>query len=333
MELVLVLAAVLASALAFGTVHFATPPLIRRLERSGSVVVDVLKPGRAMVARPGGPALAAGLLAGEAVLYALIQAAEIPALMATTLACFVVGYVDDRKVMGGWFKPVALALAAAPMLLLGAYDSEMALPIFGSVSIPLLYLALAPLMICVTGNTANSIDVMNGLLSGFMVIAGAALAVSLVIVQNYTMAAAVLPLVMVSLAYYRYHKIPCRIFPGDSGALVLGGMYGAVAIAGGVEMVAAVALLPAIINSFLYLAGTKRIMEYRHLKKKSVICTDDFRVKDSGEKGAPLTLVGLIAGRVPHTEGQVVSAIFKLAALSGVLAVLTALTMLYGGGP
>lgn len=321
----------MASAAAFVIVHFATPLLIRRLERADSVVVDVLKPGKVMVARPGGPVLVIGLIVAESLLYVLVPSVEILAVMATVLACFIVGYVDDKRVMGGWFKPIALALAAIPILLLGAYDSEMVLPLFGSVSIPILYLALAPLMICITGNTANSIDVMNGLLSGFMAIVGAVLTVSLIIIQNYTMAAATLPLVMASLAYYRYHKIPCRIFPGDSGALVLGGMYGAIAITGGVEIVAAVALLPAIVNSFLFLASTKKIIEHRQIKKKSVILTDDLKVRYSNEDGAPLSLVGLIARHIPHTEKQMVSAIFKLAALSGVLAVLTAFMMLYGG--
>ena len=41
-----------------------------------------------------------------------------------------------------------------------------------------------------------------------------------------------LPLGFVSLAFYKYHKVPSKIFPGDSGALTLGAMYGAIAIVG-----------------------------------------------------------------------------------------------------
>ena len=280
---------------AFSVVRFAMPPLIRHLRRTGSVVVDVLKPDGDMVARPAGPVLVAGL---------------------PLLAVFWISV-----------KPVALAASAAPILFLGAYDPNLSFPLFGDVKIPLLYLALAPTMICITGNTANSIDVMNGLLSGFMVIAGAALTAALVIVQNYEMAMMSLSLVVVSAAYFKYHKIPCKIFPGDSGALVLGGMYGAIAICGGVEVVAAVALLPAIVNSFLFLASVKRIVEYRKVEKKSTVTTEDYRIKCSDEKGASISLVGLIAGPVPHTEAQVVSAVFKLALLSGSLAVLSAAMM------
>ena len=44
--------------------------------------------------------------------------------------------------MGGWFKPVTLAIAALPIIFLGAYDSDLAFPLFGDVQIPLLYLGL-----------------------------------------------------------------------------------------------------------------------------------------------------------------------------------------------
>ena len=92
--------------------------------------------------------------------------------MATTGAAFAVGYVDDRKTMGGWFKPILLAVSAAPIILLGTYDTNLAFPLFGDVRIPILYLGIIPIMIAITGNTINSIDVMNGAASGFMVIAG-----------------------------------------------------------------------------------------------------------------------------------------------------------------
>ncbi len=48
-----------------------------------------------------------------------------------------------------------------------------------------------------------------------------------------------------SLAFYKYHKFPSRIFPGDSGAVMFGATYGAIAIVGQVEVIAAIAILPA----------------------------------------------------------------------------------------
>ncbi len=323
----LLVPAIISCMVAFVMVFVMTPPLIKILEKRNFAVKDVNKKEDSMVVRPGGPAIIAGIIASELVLYAFLQMNEILAILITTSAAFVIGYVDDRKVMGGWFKPVALAISAIPIIALGAYDSNLAFPLFGTVQIPALYLVLIIFMIPITGNTINSIDVLNGVASGFMVIASFSLSICLVIVQNYEIAIVSLPLGFVSLAFYKYHKIPSKIFPGDSGALTLGAMYGAIAIVGGVEIIAAVALLPAVINSFLFLSSVKRIVEHRQIKGKPVEHTDDFRLKATDDKKAPVTLVRLILAGGPMSEKQVAFTIFKLAIFSGILAIITAFMM------
>jgi len=247
-------------------------------------------------------------------------------IIITTFAAFVIGYIDDRKAMGGWFKPVALAFAAIPIIVFGAYDSNLAFPLFGTVQIPVLYLALIVFMIPITGNTINSIDVLNGVASGFMVIASFSLSICLFIVQNYEIAVVSLPLGFVSLAFYKYHKIPSKIFPGDSGALTFGAMYGTIAIVGGVEIIAAVALLPAVINSFLFLSSVKKIVEHRQIKNPTSM-TPELKIKSTDDVSAPITLVRLIVASKALSEKQVAFAIFKLGIFSGILAIITAFMM------
>ena len=323
----LLVPAIISCIVAFFVVFFTTPPLIKILEKRNFAVKDVNKKEDVMVVRPGGPVILVGIIASELVLYAFLQMNEILAILITTSAACVIGYVDDRKVMGGWFKPLALAIAAIPIIALGAYDTDLAFPLFGTVQIPALYLILIIFMIPITGNTINSIDVLNGVASGFMVIASFSLSICLFIVQNYEIAIVSLPLGFVSLAFYKYHKVPSKIFPGDSGALTLGAMYGAIAIVGGVEIIAAVALLPAVINSFLFLSSVKRVVEHRQIKGKPVEHTEDFLLKATDEKKAPITLVRLILAGGPMSEKQVGFAIFKLTIFSGILAVITAFMM------
>ena len=323
---------VLVSSIAFFSVYVTTPFLIKALEKRNLTVKDYNRVGGAMVPRPGGPSIIIGILTSELVLYVFFPTVEIIAILVTTSLAFVVGIIDDRKILGGWFKPVALAVSAIPILLLGAYDSNLydsnlTFPLFGSVKIPALYLALIVFMIPITGNTINSIDVLNGVASGFMIIASFALTVSLFIIQNYEIALASLPLGFVSLAFYKYHKFPSRIFPGDSGALTLGAMYGVIAIVGHVEIIAAVALLPAVINSFLFLSSVKRIIEHRAVKSKPVAHTDDFKLMATTDKDAPVTLVRLILAGGSMTEKQIGGVIFKLALFSAALAIITAFMM------
>lgn len=321
----LLVPAIVISVIAFVVVLVATPPLIKFLERKNLTVMDVNKKNTPQVARPGGISIIIGLLAAEFSLYLFLPLTEILAVIVTTFAAFVIGFVDDRKIMSGWFKIIALVFAALPIIFFGAYDSNLTFPLFGDVQIPILYVGLILFIIPITGNTINSIDVLNGAASGFMAIASFSLFTCLLIFQNYEVALITLPLAFASLAFFKFHKLPSKIFPGDSGALTLGAMYGSIAIVGEVEVVAAVALLPAVINSFLFLSSTKKIKEHRQIKSKPVIHTDDFKLQASKNIDAPVTLVRLILAGGPLTENQVVSTIFKLGLFSGILAIITAL--------
>ena len=321
-----IIIAIIVSAIAFFSIYAFTPVLIKFLQKRNLTVKDVNKPGNIMIPRPGGISILLGIVASEITLYLFFPISEILAIIITSILGFSVGIIDDKKTMGGWFKPLALAFCAAPILLLGAYDSNLDFPLFGSVKIPSLYLALVVFMIPIMGNTINSIDVLNGISSGVTTIASFALAVSLFILQNYEIGIACLCLAFASLAFYKYHKFPSRIFPGDSGVVMFGATYGVIAIVGQVEVVAAVAILPAVINSFLFLSSVKKIVEHREIKNPTKH-TDDFRLKSTDENHAPITLVRLLIAKKPLSEKQICNEVLKLTVFSGVLAVITALMM------
>ncbi|MDQ5876368.1 MAG: UDP-N-acetylglucosamine-1-phosphate transferase, partial [Thermoproteota archaeon] len=186
--------------------------------------------------------------------------------------------------------------------------------------IPLLYVPLIFVIIPITGNTINSIDVLNGVASGFLIIAMIPLLVSIAIFGNREVFLAALPLLFATIAFYRYHKFPSRIFPGDSGTLLLGAMYGAVAIAGSSEIIGVIALLPAVMNSFLFLASVKRIVEHREVKSRPTALTNDFKISATDDSTAPATLVRLIVADQPLGERQIGYQIFKLALFTSLLA-------------
>jgi UDP-N-acetylglucosamine--dolichyl-phosphate N-acetylglucosaminephosphotransferase len=322
----LIIPAIIAITIAFFSVYGLTPFVIRALEKRNITVVDVNKKEKTMVARPGGLSIIVGLESSLIILYIFFPISEILAVILTTFFAFIVGIIDDKKTMGGWFKPIALAFCSAPILLLGAYDSNLVFPLFGIVKIPLLYMGLVVFMIPIMGNTINSIDVLNGVASGFITIASFALSICLFIIQNYEVGIICLCLAFSSLAFYKYHKFPSKIFPGDSGAITFGVVYGGIAIIGGVEVIAAIAILPAIINSFLFLSSVKKIVEHRELKNP-VTHTDDWKLQSTSENHAPITLVRLLIAKKPLTEKQIGYEIFKLGIFSGILAIITAFMM------
>jgi UDP-GlcNAc:undecaprenyl-phosphate/decaprenyl-phosphate GlcNAc-1-phosphate transferase len=320
----LVIYGAVVSAISFFVILLLMPAAIKSLAAKGRVVPDAHKRDKPMIPRPAGPVMMAGIAAAEIVLYLLTMNTAVLAVLLSTAIAFAVGYVDDKRVLPGWFKPVALLAAAVPIIVLdlfvGGVHGNFLNLVFGSAYIPLLYIPLVLVIMPVVGNTVNSIDVLNGVASGFIIIATIPLLASIAIFGTHEVFLAALPLLFAAVAFYRYHKFPSRIFPGDSGTLLLGAMYGALAIAGGSEIIGVIALLPAVMNSFLFLASVKRIVEHRQVKARPTILMDDFKLAASKDRAAPATLVRLIVADGPLGEKEIGRKIFKLAAFTALLA-------------
>src|ERR687893_2666032 len=312
------------SVISFFGVFLMTPAAIKLLVAKGKVVPDAHKPEKPQVPRPAGPVIMISIAAAEIVLFILTMDITVFAILLTTAIAFFVGYIDDSRVMPGWFKPMALMAAAIPLIVLDIYVGqvygESLNLIFGRAYIPLLYIPLIFVIIPITGNTINSIDVLNGVASGFLIIATIPLLASIAIFGSHEVFLAALPLLFATIAFYRYHKFPSRIFPGDSGTVLLGAMYGAVAIAGSSEIIGVIALLPAVMNSFLFLASVKRIVEHRKVKARPTALTNDFKISATDDSTAPATLVRLIVVDRPLGEREIGHQIFKLATFTALLA-------------
>lgn len=304
------------------------PKTINSLISKGKVVKDFHKPKTPLVPRPAGPVLLAGIATAEIVLFLLTSNTKVIAILLTATIGFIIGLIDDKRIMPGSFKPIALILAAVPLIVFGAYGSHLYL-IFGAVFIPLLYIPLILVIVPIVGNTINSIDVLNGVASGFVIICTIPLLISIAIFGNNDTFVASLPLLFGTIAFYRFHRFPSRIFPGDSGTLLIGSMYGAIAIAGSSEVIGVIALLPAVMNSFLFLASVKKIVEHRQVKARPTVLMNDFRLAASKDKEAPTTLLRLILAHGPMSEKEIVGQVFRLGIFSSLLAVISIIIQYY----
>lgn len=316
------------SAASFLIILLLTPKVIKSLIAKGSVVQDYHKPERPNIPRPAGPILLIGIAVAEIILYFLTRNTQVLAILLTTIIAFIVGLIDDKKVMPGWYKPIALIPAAIPLIVLGAHGTHLNL-IFGDPSIPLLYIPLILIIIPVAGNTINSIDVLNGVASEAVIVATIPLLVSIAVFGNTVVFLAALPLFFGMIAFYKFHRFPSKIFPGDSGTLLIGAMYGALAIAGSSEIIGVIALLPSVMNSFLFLDSVKKIVEHRQVKARPTVLMEDFKLMASKEKNAPTTLLRLILADGPLSEKEIGKKILKLAIYSSILALLTVVIQYY----
>ena len=299
-----------------------TPSFIKFLTLKGKVVNDNHKPNKPKIPRPAGPILLASIVTGELSIFFITGFYDIIGIIITTVISFVIGIIDDFKTMPGWFKPAALILAAIPLIVFHAYDNHLNI-IFGSVFIPLLYIPLILIAIPLAGNTINSIDVFNGVATGFLIITMIPLLISTLLFSKFEIFLMELPFFASLLGFYRFHKYPSKIFPGDSGTLLMGAIYGSFAIASKSEIIAIIALLPAIMNSFLFLSSVKKIVEHRQIKSRPIILKDDYSLEASKDKNAPITLVRLILLDGSLSEKQIVKKIYKLAIFSSCLSFIT----------
>jgi UDP-GlcNAc:undecaprenyl-phosphate/decaprenyl-phosphate GlcNAc-1-phosphate transferase len=329
---------VLVTVVSFLITYFGTKYLIFYLTKEGMTVVDYHKEGMPRIPRPGGPAIIAGIVIGELLLFILTLSYAVLALALVTLLCGVIGIVDDLKTLGGVEKPALLLLGGLPILALQyllpgqvVFNHHLYLPLFRvPTNIPLVYIALVIVAIPVVTNTINSIDVLNGVVSGIILIAMVPLAFAIVLriivgKDNPVVFATILPILAATGAFYLFHKYPSKIFPGDSGAMAMGAAYGAMAIIGGAEVVAVIAILPAIMNSFFFLSSVKRLVEHRQIKSQATQLLSDTRMKASDDPQAPVTLMRLLVGSKAKTEKQIGREILILAAFSSLLAALTAI--------
>ena len=308
----------------FIVIIILTPLLIKTLSKRGNLVHDYHKPNKPLVPAPGGPAIFISLILGESIVYLLTGANGALALILVTTIAGVIGILDDVYTLSGVLKPTLLIIASFPILILGTYDFHMEFPLFGEVRLSIIYPILVLLAIPVTANTVNTIDVLNGAVSGFITISSIPLILALAFKGSIDTLLMALPLLSVALGFFIFHRFPSKIFPGDSGSLSLGAIYGAIAIVGGIEIIGIVALLPAILNSFFFLSSVKRLVEGRTIKLRPTNVLSENRLEASRNGSAPITLVRLILADGPLVEKEVVQNILKMAVFSSFLAIVTA---------
>ena len=301
-------------------------------------VLDYHKVEKPRIPRPGGPAILAAIILGEAILFAISDSYAILALILATLISGIIGVVDDLKTLGGVAKPALLLVAGLPILALqflvphaDVFSYYFYLPFFFGkpAHIPLIYPLLVIIAIPVVTNTINTIDVLNGVASGFILIAciPVTLDIAFRVMLGRTdpvVLLAMFPIIAATGAFFIFHKYPSKIFPGDSGAIALGAAYGTMAMIGGAEVVAVIAILPAILNSFFFLSSMRRLIEHRQIKNQPTISLPDGKVVATDDPKAPITLMRMIVARTPLSEEEIASDILKLTLFCAFLASVTA---------
>jgi UDP-GlcNAc:undecaprenyl-phosphate/decaprenyl-phosphate GlcNAc-1-phosphate transferase len=197
---------------------------------------------RIPVPRLGGLALFLGVLVPS--LAFLPISGETRGLLLGAAVATTVGAIDDFRGLLWWQKLGGQVLAASIPVFFDVWVDRFTFPVIGIQELPAwLGGPLTVVWIVALMNMVNFLDGMDGLAAGVCGIAGATF--SVIALSLGKPAAAVLAAIVAGscLGFLRHNFYPARIFMGDSGALLLGYVLGALAVQGLLKTAALAALV------------------------------------------------------------------------------------------
>jgi len=303
------------------------PRLARRYSLYG---VDVHKPWRPRIPETGGSAILAGILASLAVL-APARPVEAAAIGLSAAWLWLLGFLDDRYRLDPVSKPLLSSGAAIPLLALGCCWRTR-LPFLGWVRLSIVYPFLLVPGMAVASNMFNMVDCLNGMMAS----AGVAVGLSLLLAEailavlggavDPVLAAGLAGLVAVLALHLYYNWYPARVFNGDSGSLLVGGVLLAYAVYMHLEYVFLVASLPLILNGFTIVSSIRGLKERREIPRPTMV-TGEGLIAARRDRGAPITLIRLLTLGRALREDEVVKAFIIVLCFSSLLAVSSALLL------
>ena len=301
-----------------GAVLLALPPFLRFLTGRGWTSSDAHKIPETKVPEPAGPVLFLAAVVGEVVVAIGFNSWVPVAISLGAGVAFAVGLADDLFVLGGKTKPLLLLLAGVAFvgvitIIPNLYQPVITFPLLGDTAPHLIiYTALAVVAFPVVSDAFNMMDAFNGEISWFTLLTSLALLAGVSLhaayVSGFSLArvGATLPLVGVAAGFLLFNRYPSKAFDGDSGSLMFGAMFAGLAIAGGVEIAAIIAIIPAILNSFYTLSSVRGFVERRKMPSRPTYMGSEGLLYPSIEPHTPNTLVRLVLLTGALTEKDLV---------------------------
>ena len=285
----LVVIALICGILSFISTRLVMPWLIRKLEKAEIIGKDIHKSSRPIVAEMGGMGILFGFIIG---IFAGI-------ILFPTLTI----------VLSSKEKLFLLFLAGIPLWWIAPPN------------VGLLYMLLIPIAVSICSNLTNMLAGLNGIESGLGVISMTSLTISCIILGKYDVAIISMSMLGTLIAFLYYNKYPAKVFPGDTGTLIIGATIAAIAFIGRVKLIAFIVLLPNIIDAALkfYSAG---VME-RQQHKPTQLNDDGKLVRP--EQGFK-SLIRFVL-RKPVDEKTAVMMIWGIGILFGILGIIVAILM------
>ena len=244
----MILEFVMPCVIAFIVTIVLTPYMTKKLEKIGIVGIDIHKEDKPRVPEMGGVIILIGMFSSIFVTAAFVDTISKTILLAAlcTLALIaIIGMIDDLFPLKPSYKVLLCAFASAPLVMIHFGRSMVYIPFFGVLDLGWIYwFFVIPTAITGAANAINMLAGLNGLETGIGAIACGGLVICALITGSTISAIFGLTLLGALLAFLKYNIYPAKIFPGDTGTLIIGASLAIMSTMGNMEKAGAVALLP-----------------------------------------------------------------------------------------
>lgn len=303
--------AIICGLLSFLATRIVMPKIIRKMKEADIVGKDIHKSWKPVVAEMGGFGILFGFTLGifSGVYMHEILAFPLVIVLVVILLVGMIGILDDLLALSSRDKFLLLFIAGLP-LIWAAPDN-----------VGLLYLITIPIALSIGSNLTNMLAGLNGIESGLGVISMTSLTIACIILGKYDVTIISMSMLGALIAFLYYNRYPAKIFPGDTGTLIIGAAIVCIAFIGRVKLIALIIMMPNIIDAALkfYSAGVMN----RQQQKPT-------QINDEGKLVRPevgfKSLIRLVL-RKPIAEKDAVKIIWAIGIVFGALGIIVALIM------
>ena len=310
-QLPLYVIAIICGLLSFSVTRLFMPKIIQKLEEADIVGKDIHKSWKPVVAEMGGFGIIFGFVIGmfSGIYMHDILAFTLVIVLVVILLVGMIGVLDDLLALSSRSKFFLLFIAGLPLMWAAPPN------------VGIVYLISMPIALSIGSNLTNMLAGLNGIESGLGVISMTSLTIACIILSKYDVTIISMSMLGALLAFLYFNRYPAKIFPGDTGTLIIGAAIVCIAFIGRVKLIALIVLMPNIIDAALkfYSAGVMN----RSQQKPTQLNEDGKLVRpDAGFK----SLIRLILRR-PIAEKDAVKIIWGIGIVFGILGIVVALIM------
>ncbi len=295
----------------FFVTYIITPLIGKFNKKRGMFGVDLHKIEQFEIPEAGGVALLLGTIPIFIITYLLINDMQILMFILPVVIIGMIGLIDDIYNISQSIKTIVCLLGGIPILFF--VNETIINLIWFKINLGFLYYILIPIGITAASNLTNLLAGFNGEEIGLGIISTLSLSICVFMLGDINTALYLLTFTLSFLAFLIYNKYPAKIFPGDTGTLIVGATVASFSIIKHIEIIGVILLIPQILE-FIFKSkrkfGSKKYGPTK-VDRDGILHPQQY-----------LSVANILTSRFKLTEKRLVNWIWLIGAFFGLISIL-----------